>query len=82
MSPSALLPDEFCDCQLESAEQYFSDEAVLHVLRVTMVLGYVLVMSWCAFLWRQRWSIMLLVKSYCDMVAVWRHFTRRGGAEG
>ena len=62
---AAQMTEEFCGCELKSAERYFPDEAVLPVLRVTVVLGYALVVSWCAVLWRQRWSIMFLVKSCC-----------------
>ena len=59
------MSSEFCGCQLQSAEQYFSDEVVLHVLRVTAVLSYVLVVSWCAAFWRQGWSTMRLTSQWC-----------------
>ena len=62
---TVMLSSDFCGCQLQSVERYFSDEVVLYVLRYTALLAYVLVVSWGAVFWRQGWSMMLTMNHWC-----------------
>ena len=70
-----IMSTETCVCSLQSFERFFEDRGVLLSMRVTTVVGYIVVVLWCVLFWRIRSSPVDFLKRVLAITRRW--LTRR-----